>query len=301
MAMFKSFGGIMGKIAFVVLMLLAVVPAITHADRYYTYSDRPGWWNGKDPVVEEKEEPPPVKPPEPQKVEPSKERRIPKLSDYSMQQLWDMYPDDFQQLLEEFHKKAVQTPTENNVKDFITMKDLARRKSVAFSNVHRLVLQKEPRLSLDREDSYLSPARDATFILEQEVKERVLASHDNYALIYFYQDGCPYCETQSNILRFLAEARHWLVKPVNITKNRALALRFNITVTPTILLIKKGEEGYLPLGTGVITLERLDERIYSGMRMMEGETKPEQYGMRGYQAGTPMDPLAPLQQKGGEK
>lgn len=283
--------------AILAVIICSAAPA--HADRYYTYSDRPGWWNGKDPLEEKEEETKPEKPAEAPKAEQPKERRIPKISDYTMQQLWDMYPDDFQKLLDDFQKKAVQSPTEKNVKEYVTIQDLARRKAVAYSNVHRLVMQKEPGLSLARDDSYLSPARDATFQLERKVKDRIQAARDDYALIYFYQDHCPYCEAQSNILRFLAESRHWLIKAVNINRERGLAARFNITVTPTILLIKKGEDGYLPLGTGVMTLEQLDDRIYSGMRLLEGEIKPEQYGVRGYQDGTPMDPLAPLQEKGG--
>jgi conjugal transfer pilus assembly protein TraF len=248
--------------------------------------------------VEEQNEPEKQeKPQEAKKSEPpAQEHRIPKLSDYTMQQLWDMYPDDFQTLLNDFQKKAVQKPTEANVKEYITMQDIARRKAVAYTNVQQLVMQKEPDLSLPRAE--LAPVRDANVQMERSVKDRILASRDDYALIFFYQNGCPYCESQKNILGFLANASKWLIKPVNIGTDPALASRFNVSVTPTILLIKKGREDYLTLGTGIMPEDLLFERMYDGIRLMEGEIKPEQYGVREYQKGTPMDPLAPLEQKG---
>jgi hypothetical protein len=51
------------------------------------------------------------------------------------------------------------------------------------------------------------------------------------------------------------------------------------------------------MATGVITLADLDDAIYSGMRLMEGEIKPEQNGMREYQRGGGLDPLAPLNRR----
>lgn len=273
--------------------VLSAAPRAGADDRYYKESDQPGFWWGKDPLEEKPEE-------EPHKMESPKEekkaeRRVPKLSDYTMQQLWEMHPDEFQALTDEFKKKAVQYPTEGNVKDFYTLVDVGRRKAVAFMDVQQLVLQKSPELSMARDNSYLAPAMTANRKLEQEVRNRVEAARDDYALIYFYQDGCPYCEEQSGILKYLVDSRHWNVKPVNIVKQPDLAARFNVTVTPTILLIKRGSDDYLPLGTGLMTLDQLEGGIYNGMRLIEGEIKPEQYGMREYQKGGTLDPLAPLQ------
>lgn len=265
-------------------------------ERFYKDSDQPGYWWGKD-SIEEMPEVPQKKEPVTEAKKPEEKRRIPKLSDYTMQQLWDMYPDDFRALMDDFQKKAVQQPTEENVKEYYTMVDMARRKAAAFMNVQQLVLQKNPELSLARDDSYLSPAKDATHKLEQEVKARVEAAHDDYALIYFYQDSCPYCEAQTGIMQFMVSMRHWNVQSVNIAQRPELAAKFNVTVTPTTLLIKKGVDDYLTMATGVITLADLDDAIYSGMRLMEGEIKPEQNGMREYQRGGGLDPLAPLNRR----
>ena len=54
-----------------------------------------------------------------------------------------MYPDQFQELLKVRMKTAVQYPTEENVGEYLTMQDIARRKAAAFSSAVQFVTQKD--------------------------------------------------------------------------------------------------------------------------------------------------------------
>ncbi len=120
------------------LMLLAGMEAscqqfayAEETDSFYQKS-RQGWfWYQNPPAKEEKEK----------KKKPVK-RQLPSLAQYSIQELWNMYPDDFQKLLNIIQKKAVQAPTEANITDYLTMQDIARRKALAYTSATMYVTQK---------------------------------------------------------------------------------------------------------------------------------------------------------------
>ena len=81
--------------------LYFIFPVRTHAGSeasdYYRDVKQGWWWYRNPPKEEKKEEPKPEK----------KLRRIPSMKDYNQEQLWKMHPDDFQELLMDFQKKAV--------------------------------------------------------------------------------------------------------------------------------------------------------------------------------------------------
>ena len=96
---------------------------------YYRDSKHGWWWYEKDPEKPKKEE----------KDEPAafaKTKKLPSLKDYSMEELWNMHPDDFEPLLRGFLKKAVQAPTEENVKEYYTVR-ISREESPLPSQMWR--------------------------------------------------------------------------------------------------------------------------------------------------------------------
>jgi conjugal transfer pilus assembly protein TraF len=284
------------RFVFGCVLLINAVPAFAD-DRFYTDSDMPGYWWKKDPAEEALEEkqklPEPVQPA--RKSEPSKkEPRFPKIADYTTRELYDMYPDQFVELMDDFKKQAVQRPTEENVYAYYKMQDVARRKSEAFENVSQYTMLNHPELSLEKEIPVTVPGKGAANeISDKEIKDMIANGPSNFGLLYFYQDNCPYCEAEKKILSFIVD-RGWDVKPINIKDHPDLAARFNITVSPSLLLVKQGDERYIPMSYGVISFTDLAETIYKGVRFLNGETTPEQFNMRENQRGGGLDPLAPL-------
>ena len=95
---------------------------------------------------------------------------------------------------------------------------------------------------------------------------------------------------------------HWQVKRIDINENPQLEQRFGITITPSLLLIYKGSQDYIPVSSGVASMAEIEEKIYRGMRLLNGEITPEEYSLYEFQRGgsfdvkTPSIPLeAPLQ------
>lgn len=291
----------------VLCTILCSTLAPAWADRYYTDSDRPGWYWKNDPPEEEKQEPEKQSPRQspPQKAESQQENKDKQYewqgrkeilySDFTPQQIWDMKPPEFEKLLSTFKEQAVWRPTEHHVRDHLKMLDLTRRKALAYQNVQQYVVQTNSDLSLEHDYPISAPGKEAVKQLSKnDINSRLNVSRENYGLVYFYQDNCPYCSAQDKILEHFIASRKWTVKPVNIREYPELAAKFNISITPSLILVKKGNDGYLPLSNGVISIEELSSRTYNGVRLLNGEITPEQYEMREYEKGGAFDPLAPL-------
>ncbi len=171
----------------------AAVPPDKQVSDYYKDAKKGWYWYEKQPVKPERKD---------EDKKQTAKRKLPSLKDYTMEDLWNMHPDDFQPLLKEFHKKAVQAPTEDNVRDYYTVQDVARRKSLAYTNVTGMVMQKYPELSVGTDYPTAIPGRNA-LVRQQttEIHQRILRARDDYGLIYFYSPDCQYCLEQDGILQ----------------------------------------------------------------------------------------------------
>jgi len=70
------------------------------------------------------------------------ETKNPSMDKYTINDIWNLHPDEFQGLLNGVQKKAVQSPTEKNILEYLTMQDVARRKALAYANATKFVTQK---------------------------------------------------------------------------------------------------------------------------------------------------------------
>ena len=281
---------------------LPVIDSTLRAGKPY-YSDiKKGWWwyerghekeiKDEDATLREEREP-----------EKPEKRILPSLKNYTYGQLWNMHPDDFQPLLMDFQKKAVMSPTEENVRDYYVIQDIARRKSLAFANVASYVVQKYPELYVGKDYPVATPGRNALVRQQlEEIESGIRSREKDFALLYFYFPTCPYCTEQEEILHYFMNKYHWQVKRIDINENPQLEQRFGITITPSLLLIYKGSQDYIPVSSGVASMAEIEEKIYRGMRLLNGEITPEEYSLYEFQRGgsfdvkTPSIPLeAPLQ------
>jgi hypothetical protein len=86
----------------------------------------------------------------------------------------------------------------------------------------------------------------------------------------------------------------WQIKTVNIRTNVNAAARFNITTTPTLLLIKQGKQDYMTVATGVIALTELERKLYRAIRYLQGHTQGDNFLMYDFQKGSAFDPTSIL-------
>jgi conjugal transfer pilus assembly protein TraF len=250
---------------------------------------REGWFWYKDPPAE-----PDLKP-----VKQGKRPERPtvrELDSYSLEELWNMYPDDFQELLNHTQKKAVQYPTEDNVLRYLAIQDVARRKALAYTGTAMLVSQKySDRFNVGQVYPTAQPGVVARLQMQQEeIARTIKEGRGDHALLFFVNPSCGFCSKQRQILEFFVEKYNWPVRTIDISQNSSAAARFNITVTPTLLLVKRGQEASMPISTGVIALTELEQKLFRAVRYLRGERRGENYLMYDFQKDSPLDPQATL-------
>jgi len=252
---------------------------------YYMDAKRGWWWYEKIPLEKKDRE---------EKAEDGK-KRSPRLSDYTMEELWNMYPDDFQAVLMAFQKKAVQVPSENNVREYYVVQDIARRKSLAFANVSAAVMQKYPDLSVAADYPITAPGRNAEVSQRtDEIESRIRSAREEFALIYFSSAGCPYCAEEGSILSLFVEKYGWEIREIDIEREAAVSSVFGIETTPTLLLIYRGRADHITVSAGVASLAEIEEKLYRGIRLLKNEITPEEYSLYEFQRGGAFDVRAPL-------
>ena len=252
---------------------------------YYGDAKRGWWWYEKIPLEKRDRD---------EKVEDGK-KRSPRLSDYTMEELWNMYPDDFQAVLMAFQKKAVQVPSENNVREYYVVQDIARRKSLAFANVSAAVMQKYPDLSVAADFPITAPGRNAEVSQRtDEIESRIRSAREEFALIYFSSAGCPYCAEEGSILSRFVEKYGWEIREIDIEREAAVSSVFGIETTPTLLLIYRGRADHITVSAGVASLAEIEEKLYRGIRLLKNEITPEEYSLYEFQRGGAFDVRAPL-------
>lgn len=255
-------------------------PAKALAQESDYYRDlKKGWWWYQDPPKEE-----------PKKEEPKQEkkpRRLPSMNDYTRDQLWKMHPDDFQELLMDFQKKAVMELSEEGVSEYLVMQDIASKRSLAYANVAAYVQQKNPELAVP-EYSLAAPGMAAsTRMRNDEIEGRIRAAKDDYALLYFYSPGCEFCKAQDGILRFFQDKYGWEIRAYDLSS--ALASRLNITIAPSTVLIYRNSRDYIPVSAGVMSLSDIELRLYRGMRLLAGDNTPQNFSLYEFQKGGSFD------------
>ena len=206
-----------------------------------------------------------------------------------------MYPDDFQELLVAFHKKSVQTPTTENVKDYMLMQDIARRKAGQYAQVHGYVLKKYPEFDLTKDVPNVSGATKAkTRIQNEEVNKTILAAGKEHGLVFFINPSCQYCDAQNDIIKFFKDRYKWQVLEVDVAANPQRAAKFGVETTPSLMLIKKGTDEYFMAGSGVVSLDELERNVYRGIRQLNGQAQPDEYYLYKDQKGGAFDYTAIL-------
>lgn len=254
--------------------------SVSASASYYTDSATGWWWYQKEP--------------EKQVEKPAKKKKqakpAPSLKDYTYDQIWEMHPDQFQEFAEALKKKAVQKPSEENVKEYFEVQEIARKKALAFSNVAQFVWQKYPELTTKKDYPITTPGNLARISQINEERQRVLRDNrDDFAMIYFQRSDCSYCDEQSRILDWFTNETGWTVKKVNISENPGLAAKFSVEITPTLILIQKGNQDYLPVSAGVISADEIEDKAYRAVRLLKGDISPEEYSLYEFQKGGGFD------------
>lgn len=292
-----------------------VIPQTPAYGFYDSPRTKTGWWwyespvktppvteTRRQPVEEKKEEKVKEEEKKEEKKEkkevivetrPEKESPVKPLTEYTYEELLYMSPEEFKKVFDYYLNLAIGKPTEENLYYFFNVLDVARKKAALFSSMYAYTMQKYAQYLPTVAYPYVNPGIHARIESQQkEVESYVYGKARDYGLIVFVKPGCPYCEVQLNILKPLL-MRGIDYKVVDVTRHPEVVSRFGIEVTPTIILVHRTKGDFMPVASGVQSLDAIEENIMRALQLIEGTINPGQYGIYEFQKGTPVDPFEP--------
>jgi len=256
--------------------IAAAVAVAAFLSSAYADDERQGYWWKKEPPskVEANPEHPDLPPP------PSEDA------------LQAMHPKDFAKLLEDYRQFALWKMEPEHVAWYYQLQDFARRKSRAFMNVTETVMLENPDLNMNSVYPTTNAGQAARRSQRDEsVANRLMLERENAALVLLTRPSCGFCEPQRATLKHF-QARHgWEVKEYNLDESPQAAARFGTDYTPTTIVIFRGSPDWMPVAVGVESVPRVEESVYRAIRLMRGETTPQQFSLQEFQEGSPLDPV----------
>ena len=269
----------------VILVLITAGFDIQAQETYFDNQEKKGFYNYEILIKEV---------PEKKKQAESKENNqmsFPPKLQLSTRELMTMHPDIFTALLDDYHKKAMTTLSVEDAGDVYQMQKIAIARARGYSNVMSILTQKEV-AGYDQVMPTTKPGIYASAKLKKSVEYNYITGKiDNYALIYFYQDSCQSCMAQSMINEELVKDIDIRIKEIDVgdLRHRKLVSMLNITSTPTMYLIKKGEPGEMQIASGVVSVPNLINRLYKTIRLLEGDSSPQNFNLNAKDEGTVLD------------
>lgn len=264
----------------IILLLISGLPLHVLAVTEVKKLDEKGYWN-YEVKPEEKKNKKTILPPKPPAPAP-----LP-----TSQELMKLHPDQLKVLIKQWRKHAIHTLEPSDVSEALRAQDVGRKKAAAYAAVVGFVVQTNPNLTLADEVPITNAGKQAQFNTRKRTMDNYLQkSTEQYGLLYFSSQSCEFCRLQDNILRKLLSVFSFDINVVEFSKNPALTERFNIKQTPSILVVKRNTDKYLPVAFGATSLPELTENIYRAIRYIEKEINPMQFFTNGSDIGTGLDP-----------
>lgn len=205
-------------------------------------------------------------------------------------EMMKMHPDDLSVLLKNYEKEAVWKLTPKTVKNYYEVRDVVRRKALAFAAVSSFTAMTTPAMSANYDAQGGMPGEASqTALRASEIDATILQSRNDYAVAFFTTKTCPFCPKQRQVLNALNTQYAIPIKEIDIVENPAAAEEFNVTRTPVTIIIKRGTDKWLPLSTGLTGLMSIRKAMFRSVRYLDGKITPEQFFMYDYQKGGVMD------------
>jgi conjugal transfer pilus assembly protein TraF len=208
-------------------------------------------------------------------------------------ELLKLHPKEVEKLLQDYRDFALWKLNPEHVTWYYYLQDFARRRSRAFMNVTDLVMLENPALNMNTVYPESPPGQDARLAqYNTALDSRLDQERDRAALVLLTRKGCPYCDAQRGALKYFQQRHGWEVREFDIDENPQVGAKFSVDYTPTTVVIFRDSEQWMPVSVGVDTVPAIEAGLYKALRLLHGETSPQQFDLTEYQDGGPYDPNA---------
>lgn len=241
------------------LLLVSVVcSSLAYAEgaknrKWWEHKDE-GWFFYKDKPAPTKEKEPQAPPQQEVKVEPVKP-----------------FIERMKEKEQELMSKALQSPTYENVKEYMIFNKKRLEMSENFALMWQKVLMQQP--ELNTRDYYSTQDKDLVFERERKKVQKTLDKlAQNAALFFFYTSDCEFCKRQAQYLnKFKLRHPSFLIKAVSVDGgilpefpdseiDNGISLTLGINTYPTIFLAFPPDR-FDRIATGIIAIDILEQTL----------------------------------------
>ncbi len=216
---------------------------------------------------------PPDRPAKPEKEAKEEDKTAPKKTVYEMTS-----SEEVNKELKRLLDVAIFNPTEGNLYEYQKAKAWVLEKAAVFTDVGRRVVWQNPDIDYNAKQPLATFGRFAmTEQRDSRRTETLAALSKNHGIIFFYRSDCPYCHKQAPVLAELKK-RHGIdilaismdggpipgfpdAKPDNGIANYVSGGE-GIATVPSTFLVSNDKKTIVPLGSGVLAMEEIVDRIY---------------------------------------
>ncbi len=211
-----------------------------------------------------------AQPPSP--VEPAEPPRAAELDEF----------ERIQKRLGELRNIAIISPTEENLKAYIEFQEQQMQRASVFADQWRRTLWANPELKY--EGRPVNATGIASFDASQAVQVRKSLNQlaGTHGLYFFFRSDCPYCHAMAPTLRQLEQTHGIRVIAIsldggtlpqypNAITDKGQAAALGVRSVPSFYLASPKARTVHPLGTGVLSLATIEERIYTQVFTQPGE------------------------------
>lgn len=178
---------------------------------------------------------------------------------------------------------SVLDPTPENVKAYIEAQEKLMQTASVYSDVWRRVIWQNPELNYELKRPVNNAAIEVQKQVRKEAELRTLQDlAGEWGIFFFFRSDCPFCHRMSATLKLMTELYGVAIFPVSLDggtlpeypqakRDNGMASMLGVTQVPMLVLGNVKDRRMIPLGSGVISIQDIIERIYVLTRTKPGE------------------------------
>jgi conjugal transfer pilus assembly protein TraF len=238
-------------------------PSTTNKQQFFS-KDREGWfWYQQNNATEEENATRKIPQMTPQAKE-DQDKKFNGFKDIDWEAVWTMHPDDFQNLITDTQKWAIQDPSVPRLKTYIALQKVAKERAVKFQQVWGEALNQNPLLNeLDRSPTKIGSITEAK-LRRKDANQHLGAMRENMGILYFFSSTCAYCEKQKHVLDFFIEKWQWKnITAINTETDVDAVLKYGVDVVPDMWVVGnfEGKIRKRRIGAGFQTLNQIEKSL----------------------------------------
>ena len=174
-------------------------------------------------------------------------------------------------------------PSPENLKAYITAQEALMDRASVFSDVWRRVIWANPDLNYQLRNPVNNAAIQVRDV-ERTQKERASMKEiaREWGVFFVFRSDCPYCHRMAPALKLLADTYGITVFPISLdggvlpdfpspARDNGMARVLDVKQVPYVALGNIKDHRLIPLGSGVLSVQDIVERIYILTQTRPGE------------------------------